>query len=110
MRRQFEQKLGDDQAEQEYGMTKDVRLVGKAETEKELLIIIAKRGSGVDFAEKQGSPWLLKVTTPEGRVPGGPGRIFGAYVLTSISFLTRTITRKVAAIEHLKPLTNMQRG
>lgn len=57
---QFEQKLmelTDDPAEPKFGVEEDKSLTGKGERCKELLIVV-RRGEGVDYQEKENSPFI----------------------------------------------------
>ncbi|KAF3057689.1 hypothetical protein CFAM422_012204 [Trichoderma lentiforme] len=53
----FTQELAPDQDIEEYQDEEDARLMADGEIEKEMLVVV-KRGRGVDYEEKQGSPYL----------------------------------------------------
>ncbi|KAM6478330.1 hypothetical protein HDV62DRAFT_371405 [Trichoderma sp. SZMC 28011] len=54
---EFTQALAPDQDIEEYQDAEDPRLMADGEIEKEMLVVV-KRGRGVDYEEKQGSPYV----------------------------------------------------
>jgi hypothetical protein len=56
-RERYEQKPPDGEKSQNFGLVEDPSLMADGERDKEI-IVIAKRGTGVDYEEKRGSPFL----------------------------------------------------
>ncbi|KAK5996552.1 hypothetical protein PT974_01888 [Cladobotryum mycophilum] len=77
-RTEFTQNLSPEQDAGTYGLTEDPQLMAPGEREKEVLVVV-KRGSGVDYEEKQDSPYHPYDDFRK-RFPGKGWREIGLYI------------------------------